>query len=89
MNEAFHFGKELSHVIGVTYNRWRWSKSVVCYSWDKLMRIGNYTGNLVRRRISWCDSVFVSRHVSSIDVSLPVDDEVNDDGVIRWKPVRK
>jgi len=57
----------------------------MCYSWDKLMR----TGNLARRRISWCDSVFVSRHVSSIDVSLPVDDEVNDDGVIRGKPVRK
>jgi hypothetical protein len=56
----------------------------MCYSWDKLM----CTGNLARRRISWCDSVFVSRRVSSIDVSLPVDDDVNDD-VIRGKPVRK
>lgn len=82
MNEAFLFGKELAHIVGVTCNRWRWSKSVVCYSWDKLMRIGNYTGNLVRRRISWCDSgvfffsFFCERKlVSSIDVSLPVDDE--------------
>lgn len=53
------------------------------------MLIGNYTGNLVRRSISYCDSVFVSRHVSSIDVSLAVNDEVKDDGVIGWKPARK
>jgi hypothetical protein len=34
-------------------------------------------------------SVFVSKHVSPMDVSSPFDDEVNEDGVIRWQPFRK
>jgi len=31
----------------------------------------------------------VNRHVSSIDVSFVFDDEVNDDGIMRGKPLRK
>jgi len=59
--KPFRSGKELAHIVDVACNRRRWSRSVMCYSWDKLMCLGNYTGKLVRRRIPWCDSVFVSK----------------------------